>query len=110
MKPLALGLVLGVLAGCGVLTKEPETLAVPLQAARNVYATVRTLYQDGAARVRVKCEKKELTEAECLRLAGVQAQAQALDFQIRRGLENPKAELDLEKIARLLELASQFVP
>jgi len=110
MKPLALAIAMTVLAGCGILTKEPDTIAVPLQAARNVYATVRTLYQDGAARVRAKCAKKELTEAECLRLAGLHAQAQALDFQIRRGLENPKAELDLEKIAKLLELASQFVP
>jgi len=104
-------LILGLLlAGCGIFTKDPDTIAVPLQGARTVYATVRTLYQDGAARVQVKCQKKELTEAECLRLAGVHDQAKALDFEIRRGLENPKAELDLEKIAKLLELAAKFIP
>jgi len=101
------GLMIG---GCGFFTKEVETIAIPLQDARNAYATIRTLYLDVATRAQAKCEKRELPEADCLRLSGVADQAKALDFEIRRGLDNPKAEVNWENIAKLLELAGKFVP
>lgn len=109
-KRLAGGCLVLLLSGCGFFTKDAETIAVPLQGARNAYATIRTLYLDGVARIQAKCEKKELTEAECLRLSGVAEQAKALDFEIRRSLDNPKAEVNWEHIAKLLELAGKFVP
>lgn len=96
--------------GCGFFTKDAETITMPLQDARNAYATIRTLYLDVAARAQAKCERKELTEADCLRLAGIAEQARALDFEIRRGLDNPKAEVNWANIAKLLELAAKFVP
>lgn len=112
-KRLVAAILVGfMVGGCGMFSKSAKdaTIEIPLQDARNAYATIRTLYLDGAARVKVKCEKKELTEAECVRLSIVQERADALDFEIRRALDNPKAQIDWEKIARLLELASKFVP
>lgn len=110
-KRLALLMWAGILmGGCGFFTKPAETITIPLQDARNAYATIRTLYLDGVARIQEKCEKKELTEAECLRLASVADQARRLDFEIRRGLDNPKADVNWENIARFLELAAKFVP
>jgi len=85
-------------------------VAVPLQQARNVYATLRTYYGDWKARQDAKCAARTLPVEECAALAVAHREFQRLDFEIRRGLENPKAETNWSAVARILELIAGFTP
>ena len=98
------------LVGCAGLVKEPDTIAVPLQQARDVYATLRTYYGDWKARQDAKCATRTLPVEECAALASAHREFQRLDFEIRRGLENPKAETNWSAVARILELIAGFTP
>ena len=112
MVGIALG-VLGLMAmlnGCAFLTKEPDMIAVPLQQARNVYASLRTYYGDWKAAQDVKCATQMLPPGECAKLLLAHEEFRKLDWEIRRGLENPKAETDWAKLSRIIELMAGFTP
>ena len=102
--------IVAMLNGCAFLTKEPDTIAVPLQQARNVYASLRTYYGDWKAAQDTKCATKMLPPDECAKLLLAHEEFKKLDFEIRRGLENPKAETNWAKLARIIELMAGFTP
>lgn len=106
------------LVGCGdkiqpgdalSIHKEPDTITIPLQPARNLYATIRQTVQARLVYAEAKCRRDELSASECRTIAEDTGTARQLDFEIRRGLDNPKAELDVAKIARVLEISAKVV-
>ena len=95
---------------CGFLTREAQTVTVPLQDARNLYAKVRVLYLVRYERDQAKCARNELPAAECQELARVHEQAIRADFLIRAKLDSPKSELDTDNLMLLLNLAAGLRP
>ena len=94
----------------GWFQKEPDTVNVPLQEARNLYATISLIVRD---RVKVidalLLERGDFNTEFVIQFTKDKEALKALDFEIRRKLENPKAELDTEKIIRILEVMAKLV-
>ena len=110
---LVLGLL--VLSGCASATsetplhKEPEFAQVPLQPARELYATIRTIAVDRVRYVAMLCETDKLPASVCIQLEKDLETLRALDFEITRALNNPKATLDTEKILKILEISAKLI-
>ena len=110
LRWLALSLVLLATPACGWLTREAQTVTVPLQDARNLYAKARVIYLTRYERDQAKCDRRELSAAECQELARVHEQAIRADFLIRAKLDSPKSELDTDNLMLLLNLAAGLRP
>ncbi len=116
---LAVTLASALLVGCGSqatapggtlsVMKEPDTIAVPLQPARDLYATIRLTVKDRFAHAESLCLTGKLPAATCRQVALDRQAAQQLDFEINRSLTSPKATLDVEKIKRVLELSAKLI-
>lgn len=116
---IALGLVLGACGGGQVqapapgdalsVMKEPDYVKVPLQPARNLWATIRQTARGRIVYVQGKIARGELTAAESAQVLKDIETARQLDFEIARALDNPKAELDVQKIAKILEVTAKIV-
>lgn len=91
------------------LHKEPESIVIPLQQARNLYATVATIARDRMAYAQGLCKANKLPATTCLQLVDDGKSLQALDFEIKKRLDNPKAELDVDKIVRILEVSAKLI-
>ncbi len=94
--------------GAGVLTKEPATITVSVQDARNLYARVDTVYKTLASAASTKCATNQLKATECAALTQINAQAVTLNQEVRMKLDNPRAELDTAKVIRLLEVVASI--
>lgn len=99
-------------AGCGdkiqpgdalSLQKEPEVLCAPTQDVRDLYATARTVVAQYLAAEDQALKNKKLTAAELDAIRKRRDDLRALDFDLKRKIENPKSTLDTEKIIRVLE-------
>ena len=120
-RTLLLAVVLIAIAGCGdkapivptgsalSVMKEPDTIAVPLQGARDLYATIRTIATDRIAYAQAKCKARALTLKECAQLDTDIGALKQLDFEVVRSLNSPKATLDVTKIAKILEVSSKII-
>jgi len=112
------GLTVVLLSGCGTgsglsipfFTKPAEGITIPVQQAKSLYATVRTYYLDWKARQDAKCQKNELSAAECVKLVATHEEFKKADFEIRRALDNPGVDLNLENIEKILRLAGAVAP
>ena len=93
----------------GALHKEPESIRIPLQQARNLYATVATITRDRVAYAQTLCATNRLSATECAQLAKDAQVLQVLDFEIKRRLDNPRSELDTEKLIRILEISAKLI-
>ena len=91
------------------LQKEPEYIKVPLQPAREMVATIRTIAKDRIAVAESLCAQNKLTAAQCQQMhLDIQGLKQ-LDFEVTRALDNPKAELDTKKIIKMLEISAKLI-
>jgi hypothetical protein len=89
--------------------KEPDTVCAPLQSTRDLWATVRTIAGNRIALFEAAGRRGALSPA-------VWAQGQedikvmrALDFDITRKLNSPKAVLDVEKVTKILEVSAKII-
>lgn len=89
--------------------KEPEYVKVPLQPARNLWATIRQTARTRIVYVQGKIARGELSAAESQQVLRDIETLRQLEFEISRALDNPKAELDVQKIAKVLELTAKVV-
>jgi hypothetical protein len=91
------------------LEKEPDAICVPLQPARNAYASIRQvaiLILEHAGR---EVAAGRRTSEEAAAMERYRRQFRDLDFQIARGLNAPKAELDMAKIQRVAEGTAKII-
>ena len=93
----------------GAFQKEPDSISIPLQQARNLYATIATIARDRMAYAQSLCTQNRLSATECLQLAKDAQVLQTLDFEVKRRLDNPKAELDTAKLLRILEISAKLI-
>ena len=85
-------------------TTEPEGITIPLQDARNFYASLRTSFKDRVEWIEAILEKSNSTLPTKVYAQYAQdlARLRELDRVIREQLENPKREFDKEKLLRIL--------
>lgn len=94
----------------GWFSKEPDSVSVPLQDARNLYATLSLIVRDRIKGIdALLAQKGDFDTAFVVQFVNDKEALRSLDFEIRRKLENPKAELDTEKIIRILEIMAKLV-
>lgn len=114
MRRAALALAV-LLAGCasgddpGALHKEPEMLCAPTQEVRDLYATARTVIAMHIAAEEQAIKNKKLTAVELDAIRKKHEDLRALDFDLKRKIENPKSTLDVQKIMRILEKLGRAV-
>lgn len=90
---------------------EPDTIQLPLQDTRNFYASLRTSFKDRVAWIEGVLDKNGTTLPVKVYAQYAQdlARLRELDRVIREQLENPKRELDREKILRILNGLAKLV-
>lgn len=94
-----------------LFTKEPEGITIPLQDARNFYASLRTSFKDRVEWIERVLEHSntQLPVKVYAQYANDLARLRELDRVIREQLENPKREFDKEKLLRILEGLAKLV-
>ena len=92
-------------------TTEPEGLVIPLQDARNFYASLRTSFKDRVEWIEQIMAKEGTTLPVKVYAQYAQdlSRLKELDRVIREQLENPKREVDKEKILRILNGLAKLV-
>jgi len=110
---LILLVIAAALSGCslaGWFTKEPETITLPLQPTRNVLALFDQVQRKREQYLDALCAKDELKASHCRALQASDAEISKAISVLDVKVTHPKAELDVEKIMRLLEAAGKLVP
>lgn len=90
-------------------TKEPETIAIPLQDARNLYATIATIVSNRLDYVEQMIQSERLTAVEARQFSQDRAALRDVHFHIKKAIENPKAEVDWAKVGKALEIVAKLV-
>ena len=93
----------------GAFQKEPEMLCAPTQEVRDLYATARTVIGMHMAAEEQAIKNKKLTAVELDAIRKKHEDLRALDFDLKRKIENPKSTLDVQKILRVLEALGKIV-
>lgn len=102
-------LLVGLLSGCGVVTHQADTMTVERQKFINAYARARVLYQQLASRIDMLCQADKLAPDTCAKATDIDQQAKTLDSEIRAKIDTPEAEVDWERVMKLLELTLGLV-
>lgn len=89
--------------------KEATVVTIPLQPARNLWATIRQTARGRIVYAQGKCQRNELSATECAQIAKDIETVRQLDFEITRALDNPTADLDVAKIAQILTVSAKII-
>jgi len=106
MRRLLAGvLVVGLLSGCAIFTKPSAVTTIERQQAINAWARAKVLYARAITLVERACATGQWPPAECAKAAQLHEQAKRLGAEVEAKLATPEAEIQWDRVMKLLELA-----
>lgn len=89
-------------------TKEPDTIEIDLQKARNMYAALHTAVKRRLQYLQEQAANDKLSGSQVMQLNQDINNFEALNFEVSKKLDHPKAELDVDKIIKILEIVGRI--
>jgi len=102
-------LVVSLLSGCAIFSKPSAVTTIERQEAVNAWARAKILYGRAVTLAERACSTGQWSPVECAKAAQLHEQAKRLGAEVEAKLATPEAEIQWDRVMKLLELALDIV-